>query len=85
MWETVINELAYPALGAHGLLIPKRHLGAMLATHWAEVSDLAMFAAINHPALRIWQVVNPVLVEHIGVVSTSTPDLIKTLEVNHAA
>ncbi len=43
-----------------------------------------MFAAINHPALRIWQVVKPVLVEHIGTVSTYIPDRIKTLEVNHA-
>ena len=80
----VVNELAYPVFGAHGLLIPKRHLARMLATHWAEVSDLAMFAAINHSALRIWQVVRPVLVEHIGTVSTYAPDRIKTLEVNHA-
>ena len=36
-------------------------------------------------ALRIWQVVEPVLIEHIGVVSTYAPDRIKTLEVNHAA
>ena len=34
------------------------------------VSDLWMCAAIKHPALRIWQVVKPVLVEHIGLVST---------------
>ena len=97
-----VNELAYPVFGAHGLLIPKRHLAPMLATHWADVSDLAMFAAMKgtphpdcvHPlpigcgegqALRIWQVVDPVLVEHIGVVSTYAPDRIKTLEVNHAA
>jgi hypothetical protein len=98
----VVNELAYPALGAHGLLLPKRHLAPMLAAHWADISDLAMFAAMKgtpHPAcghplligcgegqaLRFWQVVKPVLVEHIGVVSTYAPDLIKTLEVNHAA
>ena len=80
----VVNELAYPVFGAHGLLIPKRHLARMLAPHWANVSDLAMFAAINHPAFRVWQVVKPVLVEHIGVVSTYAPDRIKILEVNHA-
>jgi hypothetical protein len=80
----VVNELAYPVFGSHGLLIPKRHLARMLAAHWAEVSDLAMFAAINHPALRIWQVVKPVLVEHIGTVSTYAPDRTKILEVNHA-
>lgn len=79
-----VNELAFPALGAHGLLIPKRHLARMLAAHWADVSDQAMFAAINHPALRVWQVVKPVLVEHVGAVSTYAPDEVRTLEVNHA-
>jgi hypothetical protein len=79
-----VNELAFPALGAHGLLIPKRHLSRMLAAHWADVSDQAMFAAINHPALRVWQVVKPVLVEHVGAVSTYAPDEVRTLEVNHA-
>ena len=69
----VVNELAYPVCGGHGLLIPKRHLARILSAHWGEVSDLAMFAAINHPALRVWQVVKPVLVEHIGTVSTSAP------------
>lgn len=81
----VVNELAYPALGAHGLLIPKRHLSRMLAAHWADVSDQAMFAAIHHPGLRVWQVVQPVLVEHIGTVSTYAPDETRTLEINHAA
>jgi hypothetical protein len=83
--DAVVNELSYPVSGAHGLLIPKRHLGAMLAAHWDQVSDLSMFAAINHPALKFWQVVEPVLVEHIGYVSTYDPDQRpKTLEVNHA-
>lgn len=83
--ESVVNELEYPVSGAHGLLIPKRHLGTMLAAHWDQVSDLSMFAGINHPALKFWQVVKPVLVEHIGYVSTYDPDQRpKTLEVNHA-
>ena len=79
-----VNELAFPALGAHGLLIPKRHLARMLDAHWADVSDQSMFAAIHHPALRVWQVVKPVLVEHVGAVSTYAPDEVRTLEVNHA-
>ncbi len=33
-----------------------------------------MSATINHPALRIWHVVKPVLVEHIGTVFTYAPD-----------
>jgi hypothetical protein len=92
--DVVVNELAYPVSGAHGLLIPKRHLGAMLAGHWSQVSDLSMFAAIlsavsaqagHHPALKIWQVVKPVLVEHVGYISTYDPERRpKTLEVNHA-
>ena len=83
--ELVVNELAYPAFGSHGLLIPKRHLLRILAAHWADVSDLAMFATIHHVGWKMWQVVRPVLVEHIGVVSTYAPDRIKTLEINHAA
>ena len=84
--DSVVNELAYPVNGAHGLLIQKRHLARMLSAHWSDVSDTAMFAAIHHPGWRMWQVVRPVLVEHVGVVSTfdetQTP---QTLEVNHAA
>ena len=82
--DAVVNELAYPVNGAHGLLIPKRHLSRMLG-HWDDVSDLAMFAALHRPGWKMWQVVRPVLVEHVGVVSTfdesQTP---QPLEVNHA-
>ena len=84
--EAVVNELAYPVFGAHALLLPKRHLAAMLVGHWSQVSDLAMFAAIRHAELKVWQVVRPVLVEHVGVVSTFDPEgRPQTLEVNHAA
>lgn len=69
-----VNELAWPMAGAHGLLIPKRHLATLLATHWNKVSDLSMFEAIRKPDLKIWQVVSPVLVEHEGAVSTYAPD-----------
>ena len=83
--DAVVNELTYPVNGAHGLLIPKRHLARMLG-HWDDVSDLAMFAALHRPGWKMWQVVRPVLVEHVGVVSTfdesQTP---QPLEVNHAA
>lgn len=83
--SAVVNELAWPVLGAHGLLIPKRHLVTILAAHWGDVSDQAMFAAIRGPGLKIWQVVSPVLVEHVGYVSTYDPEWrAKTLEVNHA-
>ena len=79
----VVNELVYPVYGAHALLIPKRHLGTMLAAHWGQVSDLSMFAAINHPGLKVWQVVQPVLVEHVGTVSTYAPEReAQKLEVN---
>jgi hypothetical protein len=81
----VVNELGYPVCGAHGLLIPKRQLARMLGP-WKDVSDLAMFAAIHRHGWRVWQVVRPVLVEHVGVLSTfdetRTPQI---LEVNHAA
>lgn len=84
--DAVVNELAYPVFGAHALLFPKRHLAAMLAGHWSQVSDLAMFAAIRHAELKVWQVVRPVLAEHVGVVSTFDPEgRPQTLEVNHAA
>jgi len=83
--EMVVNELRYPVCGGHGLLIPQRHLTRMIEAHWSQVSDLAMFAAINHPGLRVWQVVKPVLVEHVGFISTYNPeDGPKLLEVNHA-
>ena len=85
MHGLTVNELAYPAFGSHGLLVPKRHLARILAAHWSDVSDIAMFAAIHQPGWKMWQVVRPVLVEHIGVVSTYAPDRIKTLEINHAA
>ena len=81
----VVNELAYPVNGAHGLLIPKRHLARMLAAHWSDVSDLAMFSAIHHPGWKMWQVVRPALVEHVGVVSTfDESGHPQPLEVNHA-
>ena len=80
----VINELTEPVLGAHALLIPHRHLARMLTAHWSDVSDQAMFAAIRHPGLRLWQVIKPVLVEHVGVVSTYVPHETKVLEVNPA-
>ncbi|MDB6034158.1 MAG: hypothetical protein JWM16_4496 [Verrucomicrobiales bacterium] len=83
--DAVIKELDYPILGGHGLLIPQRHLAQMIEAHWSQVSDQAMFAAINHPNLRVWQVVKPVLVEHFGFISTYNPeDGPKVLEVNHA-
>lgn len=69
-----INELAYPVEGAHGLLIPKRNLGAMLAAHWEWVSDLSMFAAIKKPGIKIWQVREPELLEHTGHESTYAPE-----------
>ena len=56
----------------------------MLAAHWADVSDQAMFAPIRHPELRLWQVIKPVLVEHVGTVSTYSPHETKVLEANHA-
>ena len=62
-----------------------RLVQTMLGT-WNDVSDLAMFTAIHRPDWKMWQVVRPVLVEHVGFVSTFDPEgRPQTLEVNHAA
>ena len=80
----VINRLEYPVHGSHGLLLPKRHLRTMLDSHWNQTADLAMFAAIYHSEMKILQVVQPVLVEHLGEISTYNPQTRMKLEVNHA-
>jgi hypothetical protein len=79
-----VNELAYPFEGAHGLLFPKRHLRTMLATHWTTVSDREMFEAIRHPGLKVLQVIEPVLVEHVGLDSTFGPGNPEKFQFNHA-
>ncbi|HUR47828.1 MAG TPA: hypothetical protein VMZ27_18230 [Candidatus Saccharimonadales bacterium] len=81
----VINELAELILGSHALLIPKRHLKTMLDAHWAEIADRSMFGALRREPLKVWQVVEPVLVRHVGFVSTYDPEQKpRELEVNYA-
>jgi hypothetical protein len=80
----VLNELSFRPDGSHGLLIPKRHLAAILSLHWADLADRCIFMGMNHPGLKILQVVHPVLVEHVGAVSTYNPDLPPNLEINYA-
>ena len=80
----VVNHLAHPIDGSHGLLLPKRHLRRILDLHWSGTADHAMFNAIRHPGVKILQVVKPVLVEHIGEISTYNPDIKMKLEVNYA-
>ena len=80
----VLNELAYPIYGGHALLVPGRHLKRILDSHWATYSDLAIFAAINHPSLKVFQVVDPVLAEHVGEFSTYAPQTKRELEINYA-
>jgi len=70
-WQDMtINELEYPIDGSHGLLLPKRHLRRILDWHWARRVDWCIFDAIRHSSVKVWQVIAPVLVEHIGEYST---------------
>jgi hypothetical protein len=80
----VMNRLAYPMEGSHGLLLPKRHLRRVLDAHWGETADRSMFSAIRHDDTKILQVIKPVLVEHVGEVSTFNPSIKMKLEINHA-
>jgi len=80
----VINRLAYPIDGSHGLLLPKRHLRLMLDAHWGQTADRAIFAAIHSKAWNVLQVIEPVLVEHLGEYSTYDPDYRRQLEINYA-
>ena len=49
----VINELAWPVLGSHALLIPRRHLKPMLDRHWTRNVDSEMFAAMRESAFNL--------------------------------
>lgn len=80
----VINDLGSHAQGSHALLIPKRHLKRMLATHWRGAADSAMFAALQGANTKIFQIVSPVLAEHRGEYSTFCPQQPQQLKVNHA-
>ena len=80
----VINELGWPILGSHALLLPKRHLAPMLVRHWKHPCDAEMFRAIRHSEMRVWQVIHPVLAEHRGEFSTFNPTQRRKLEINHA-
>ncbi len=83
--SNVLNELGFPPAGAHALLLPYRHLQRILDSHWAHESDRSIFEALRHPAVKIVQIVHPVLVEHAGEYSTFNPNLKQKLEVNYAA
>ncbi len=44
-----------------------------------------MFAAIRSVSWNVVQVIEPVLVEHLGEYSTYNPNIRRELEVNHAS
>jgi hypothetical protein len=81
----VVNRLAYPIEGSHGLLLPKRHLRRILDAHWGQTADRSMFAAIHSVSWNVFQIVEPVLVEHLGEYSTYNPNTRRELEVNYAS
>jgi hypothetical protein len=83
--QMAINRLAYPVDGSHGLLLPKRHLRLILDAHWDQTADRSMFAAIRAVSWNVFQVIEPVLVEHLGEYSTYNPSIRRELEVNHAS
>jgi hypothetical protein len=81
----VLNRLGYPIDGSHGLLLPKRHLRRMLDAHWGQTADRSMFAAIHSLSWNVFQIVEPLLVEHLGEYSTYNPNIRRELEVNYAS
>lgn len=81
----VIDRLSYPIDGSHGLLLPKRHLRRILDAHWGQTADRSMFAAIRSVGWNVVQVIEPVLVEHLGDYSTYNPNIRRELEVNYAS
>jgi hypothetical protein len=80
----VVNELDQPVRGSHALLLARRHLPGLLASHWGGLVDEEIFAALVCSSAKILQVVAPVLVEHIGEISTYNPHHRTQLETNHA-
>ncbi len=80
----VIHELAEAIEGTHGLFIPKRHLTALIATHWGKPADRVIFGLLGEVKARVLQVVSPVLAEHRGFDSTFCPNRKSELEVNYA-
>ena len=80
----VINELGWPILGSHALLIPRRHLQPMLARHWKRPCDAEIFRAMRHTGMRVLQIIHPVLAEHRGEFSTFNPTQRQKLEINYA-
>ncbi|HTD87787.1 MAG TPA: hypothetical protein VK850_14520 [Candidatus Binatia bacterium] len=77
----IVNHLSFPAKGSHALLLPHRHLRTILDAHWGDLSDQCIFRALG-PTAKIWQIVHPVLVEHLGEISTFNPDVRQHLEIN---
>jgi hypothetical protein len=80
----VVNQLDYPVQGSHALLLPQRHLARILGAHWATNVDRAIFRALQSDDAQILQVIDPILVEHLGEHSTFDPINRRNLEVNHA-
>jgi hypothetical protein len=81
----LVNELGWPIVGSHALLLPSRHLDRMLAAHWSKTWDAEIFDALRAVEGRVLQVIPPVLVEHVGVYSTFDPHHPRKLEVNYAS
>lgn len=82
--DVCFNELADPILGTHALLLPGRHLPRLLRAEWSRYADEVVFRAFRRIKARIWQVLDPVLIEHVGEYSTYDPLTKRKLEINHA-
>ena len=83
----MVNRLIKPFWGSQALLIPRRHILPMLQNHWTQLPDEEIFAALPQEKPRIFQVIQPILVEHTGTVSTFgavNPVTLEINEVNHA-
>ena len=77
-------RLTPPIIGAQALLFPKRYIKAILARHWTLLPDDEIFAVLTEEGANIFQVIRPVLVEHLGQYSTFNPFEPQKLEVNNA-
>jgi hypothetical protein len=78
------HKLKPPIIGAQALLFPKRFIKAILAQDWTRLPDDEIFTVLAESGGDIFQVIEPVLAEHVGRYSTFDPLEPQELEINHA-
>jgi hypothetical protein len=66
----VFKELGWPILGTQALLLAQRHLAPLLTVPWRTYADEVIFGEVKRRGGSVVQLVSPVVVEHVGAIST---------------